>query len=131
MLISSHRRRPARALTSVALLVVQVLALAHLAVAEHVVTPTGALVDVVGLSVEQHTQASEHHLCATEDDAAHPQGQGDCLVGASWKTSRVPLPMPLPVLAAHVVAVVARGPSTVPSALPPLALAPKGSPPAR
>lgn len=113
-----------------ALLLVQALALAHLAVAEHVVTPTGALVDAVGLSVEHHPQASEH-LCATEDGAEHPQGQADCLVGATWDTSRVPLPAPLPALAAHQPGYTPRSPLAVPPAVPLLALAPKASPPAR
>ncbi len=71
-----------RAFVSALLLLAQVLGLGHVALGRHVLSDSGALVDVAPLAAEAHDDFREH-LCAG-DVTIHADAPEDCLVVASW-----------------------------------------------
>lgn len=76
------RVHQARAFVSALLLLAQVLGLGHVALGRHVLSDSGALVDVAPLAAEAHDDLREH-LCAG-DVAIHADAPDECLVLASW-----------------------------------------------
>ncbi len=87
-------RHQARALVSALLLLVQVLGLGHVALGRHVLSDSGALVDVAPLAAEAHDDLREH-LCAG-DVAIHADAPEDCLVVASWSSPSLVTQSPVP-----------------------------------
>ena len=79
-----------RAFVSALLLLTQVLGLGHVALGRHVLSDSGALVDVAPLAAEAHDDFHEH-LCAG-DVTLHADAPEDCLVVASWSSPSLVTP---------------------------------------
>ena len=78
-----------QARVSALLLLVQVAALGHVAVAKHALSESGSLVDVAPLLNERHQERSGH-LCA-DDVAVHADAPDECAVLAQWRARSVPV----------------------------------------
>lgn len=105
----------------------QVLGLGHVALGRHVLSDSGALVDVAPLATEAHDDFREH-LCAG-DVTIHADAPEDCLVVASWSSpSVVASPLVLRHLAGSSLTQLAAA-SFVAVQLDALSRAPKASPP--
>ena len=117
-----------RAFASALLLLVQVLGLGHVALGRHVLSDSGALVDVAPLAAEAHDDFREH-LCAG-DVTIHADAPDDCLVVASWSSPSLVTPSSLVLRhAGRSRAPQLAGRSFVEAQLDALSRAPKASPP--
>ncbi|MFZ5444262.1 MAG: hypothetical protein ACOZQL_29970 [Myxococcota bacterium] len=116
-------------LISLLVLLVQGLGFAHLAVAEHVVTSTGAFVDAAGLAEDEHDDGADH-LCAGEQALHAPGGADDCVVAQTWRSGHAPSPTAVVLATLVMRAPTAASPQRGLPALAPLDVAPKSSPPA-
>ena len=122
------RLRQPRAFASALLLLVQVSGFGHIALARHMLTDSGSIADVAGLSSEKH-ESRRGHLCSTDDTALRAEGGEECSVLAARAALSLFMPR---VAVACVVQQPAGGVSNssfVEAQLEVLSRAPKASPP--